>query len=86
MASPVPKLFQSIQVGTANLQHQVVLAPMKWARADRRNVLGELGLEYYKQRTSTPGTLVISEGTFLTLHAGGAANVPGIWSDKQIAV
>ncbi|KAH9036292.1 FMN-linked oxidoreductase [Lactarius hengduanensis] len=75
MASPVPKLFQSIQVGTANLQHRVVLAPMKRARADGRNVLGELGLEYYKQRTSTPGTLVISEGTFLALHAGGAANI-----------
>ncbi|KAH9031923.1 hypothetical protein EDB85DRAFT_2145853 [Lactarius pseudohatsudake] len=55
MASPVPKLFQPIQVGTANLQHRVVLAPMKRARADGQNVLG------------------------------GAANVPGIWSDEQIA-
>ncbi|KAH9170702.1 hypothetical protein EDB89DRAFT_2243908 [Lactarius sanguifluus] len=85
MASPVPKLFQPIQVGTTNLQHRVVLAPMKRARADGQNVLGELGLEYYKQRTSTPGTLVITEGTFIALHAGGSAHVPGIWSDEQIA-
>ncbi|KAH8982211.1 hypothetical protein EDB92DRAFT_2072335 [Lactarius akahatsu] len=85
MAAPAPKLFQPIQVGTTNLQHRVVLAPMKRTRADERNVLGELGLEYYKQRTSTPGTLAISEGTLIALHAGGCANVPGIWSDEQIA-
>ncbi|KAH8982224.1 FMN-linked oxidoreductase [Lactarius akahatsu] len=85
MATPVPKLFQSIQVGTTNLQHRVVLAPMKRARADERHVLGELGLEYYKQRTSTSGTLAISEGTCIVLHACGCTNVPGIWSDEQIA-
>ncbi|KAH9003650.1 FMN-linked oxidoreductase [Lactarius hatsudake] len=85
MAAPVPKIFQPTQVGTTNLQHRVVLAPMKRTRADERNVLGELGLEYYKQRTSTPGTLAITEGTFIALHAGGCANVPGIWSDEQIA-
>ncbi|KAI9432670.1 NADH:flavin oxidoreductase/NADH oxidase [Lactarius indigo] len=85
MAAPTPKLFQPIQVGTTSLQHRVVLAPMKRARADDRYVHGALGLEYYKQRTSTPGTLAISEGTFIALHAGGDANIPGIWSDEQIA-
>ncbi|KAI9432671.1 FMN-linked oxidoreductase [Lactarius indigo] len=85
MAAPVPKLFQPIQVGTANLQHRVVFAPMKRSRADDRYVHGALGLEYYKQRTSTPGTLVITEGTFIALHAGGFTNIPGIWSDEQIA-
>ncbi|KAH9062618.1 hypothetical protein EDB83DRAFT_2552082 [Lactarius deliciosus] len=85
MAALVPKPFQPIQVGTTNLQHRVVLAPMKRTRADERHVLGELGLEYYKQRTSTPGTLAITEGTCIALHACGCANVPGIWSDEQIA-
>ncbi|KAI9432669.1 hypothetical protein H4582DRAFT_2083058 [Lactarius indigo] len=84
MAALVPELFQPIQVGTANLQHRVVLAPMKRTRADERYVHGALGLEYYKQRTSIPGTLAITEGTFIALHAGGCANVPGIWSDEQI--
>src|SRR6266404_8701720 len=65
MATPVPKLFQPIRIGTANLQHRVVLAPMNRSRADERNVLGALGLEYYKQRTSAPGTLAITEGTIL---------------------
>ncbi|KAH9031919.1 hypothetical protein EDB85DRAFT_1303051 [Lactarius pseudohatsudake] len=85
MAIPVPNLFQPIQVGTANLQHRVVLPPMKRARAGERYVLGELGLKYYKQRTSTPGTLAITEGAVIALRAGGDTNVPGIWSDEQIA-
>ncbi|KAH8982222.1 hypothetical protein EDB92DRAFT_2117892 [Lactarius akahatsu] len=85
MAAPVPKLFQPIQVGNTNLQHRVVLAPMKRARADERYVLGELGLEYYKQRTSISGTLAITEGAVIAPQAGGDANVPGIWSDEQIA-
>ena len=85
MASPVPKLFQPIRVGTANLQHRVVLAPMKRSRADEQHLHGALALEYYKQRTSTPGTLAITEATVIALHAGGHANVPGIWNDEQIA-
>ena len=79
------KLFQPIHVGTANLQHRVVLAPMKRSRADERYVPGALELEYYKQRTSVPGTLAITEGTFISLHTGGYTNIPGIWNDEQIA-
>src|SRR6266702_2930159 len=85
MAAPVPKLFQPTRVGTANLQHRVVLAPMKRSRADEQYVPGALGLEYYKQRTSVPGTLAITEGTFIAPQAGGYTNIPGIWNDEQIA-
>jgi NADPH2 dehydrogenase len=84
MASPVPKLFRPVRVGTANLQHRVVLAPMKRARADNRRVHAALALGYYKQRTSVPGTLAITEATILAPHAGGHAYVPGIWNDEQI--
>lgn len=85
MAAPVPKLFQPIRVGTTDLQHRVVLAPMKRSRADERSVHGALALEYYKQRTGVPGTLAITEGTFIAPHAGGYSNIPGIWNDEQIA-
>lgn len=85
MASPVPKLFQPIRVGNAYLQHRVVLAPMKRARADERNVLGALALEYYKQRTSVNGTFAVTEGAVIAPQAGGHAYVPGIWNDDQIA-
>ena len=60
------------------------MGPMKRTRADDRHVHGALALEYYKQRTSVPGTLTITEGTFIALHAGGEANIPGIWNDEQI--
>ncbi|KAH9044851.1 FMN-linked oxidoreductase [Lactarius hengduanensis] len=85
MASKVAKLFQPIRVGTANLQHRVVLAPMTRCRADAQYVHGPLAVEYYKQRTSVPGTLAITEATFIAAQAGGYKNIPGIWSDKQIA-
>lgn len=84
-ASSIPKLFQPIRVGTANLQHRVVLAPLTRRRADDQHVPGPFALEYYKQRTSVPGTLAITEATVIAPRAGGYANVPGIWSDEQVA-
>ena len=83
--SSIPKLFQPIRVGTADLQHRVVMAPMARFRADAQHVHGPLALEYYKQRTSVPGTLAITEGTIIAARAGGYRNVPGIWSDEQIS-
>ena len=84
-ASPVPKLFQPIRVGTTNLQHRVVLAPMTRCRADVQHVPGALILEYYKHRTSVPGTLAITEATFIDACAGGYTNIHGVWNDEQVA-
>jgi NADPH2 dehydrogenase len=84
-SSSIPKLFQPIRIGASNLQHRVVLAPMTRLRADAQHVPGPLALEYYKQRTSAPGTLAIAEGTFIAAQAGGYKSVPGIWSDEQIS-
>ncbi|KAF8997966.1 hypothetical protein BDQ17DRAFT_1428656 [Cyathus striatus] len=39
--------------------------------------------DYYAQRSS-PGTLLIAEGTLISLEAVGYANSPGIWSDTQV--
>jgi len=38
--SSIPKLFQPIRVGTTNLQHRVVLAPMTRYRADDQTSMG----------------------------------------------
>jgi NADPH2 dehydrogenase len=40
---------------------------------------------YYTQRASSSGTLLVTEGTFIAPHAGGMANVPGIYNAAQIA-
>ncbi|KAK7693086.1 hypothetical protein QCA50_002651 [Cerrena zonata] len=77
------KLFQPIKVGDIQLQHRVVLAPLTRLRANAQHVHGDLAIEYYRQRASEPGTLLISEGTFISGKAGGMPNVPGIWSDEQ---
>jgi len=85
MAASLPKLFQPIRIGTTSLQHRVVLAPMTRCRANAQHVHGPLAVEYYKQRTSVPGTLAITEATLIAARAGGFNNAPGIWSDEQIA-
>jgi 2,4-dienoyl-CoA reductase-like NADH-dependent reductase (Old Yellow Enzyme family) len=82
--STIPKLFQPIRVSTANLQHRVVMAPMARFRADAQHVPGVHALEYYKQRTSVPGTLVIAESTTIAPRTGGYARNSGIWTDEQV--
>jgi len=78
------KLFTPIQLGRSALQHRVVLAPLTRFRAQSNHVPGEYAAKYYEQRASVPGTLLITEGTFIAGRAGGYNNVPGIWSDEQI--
>ncbi|TFK37193.1 hypothetical protein BDQ12DRAFT_699175 [Crucibulum laeve] len=84
--SPTPKLFQPIKVGSITLQHRVVLAPLTRFRAAKKTHIhtASLAKTYYSQRASTPGTLLITEATFIAARAGGYDNVPGIWSDEQI--
>ncbi|RPD60830.1 NADH:flavin oxidoreductase/NADH oxidase [Lentinus tigrinus ALCF2SS1-6] len=80
----VPKLFQPAKVGTLDLSNRVVLAPLTRLRADSAHVPTDLMVEYYKQRASYPGTLLVSEATFIAPQAGGMPHVPGIWSEEQV--
>ncbi|KAJ5534258.1 hypothetical protein N7527_000512 [Penicillium freii] len=77
-------LTSPLRIGNIDLKHRVVLAPLTRARADDQHVPLDLMREYYAQRASVPGTLLISEGTFISERAGGIGNVPGIWNDAQI--
>ncbi|KAI0744231.1 NADH:flavin oxidoreductase/NADH oxidase [Daedaleopsis nitida] len=83
--SATPQLFQPIQVGDMNLAHRVVLAPLTRLRADAEHVPTELTVEHYKQRSSVPGTLLITEATIIAPEAGGMPHAPGIWNDAQVA-
>ena len=83
--SSTPKLFQPIKVGNLTLAHRAVLAPLTRFRvSDRGHVPLPNVKEYYAQRASEPGTLLISEAVFIAPQAGGYWHVPGIWSDEQI--
>ncbi|KAH9970844.1 hypothetical protein BGW80DRAFT_1437976 [Lactifluus volemus] len=81
----VSALFKPLRVGAMNLQHRVVMAPLTRFRANKDHVHGELAKKYYSQRSSIPGTLIITEGTVISPQGGGYSNVPGIWSSAQIA-
>ncbi|EPQ51315.1 FMN-linked oxidoreductase [Gloeophyllum trabeum ATCC 11539] len=81
----LPKLFQPKQVGEITVQHRIVLAPLTRNRANKEHVHGDLAVEYYSQRASMPGTLLITEATYIARKAGGYPHVPGIWSEEQIA-
>lgn len=61
------------------------MPPMTRLRASKDHIEGDLGLEYYKQRSSVPGTLIITGCTFISLESGGFDNVPGIYNDAQVA-
>ncbi|KAF5353709.1 hypothetical protein D9758_008670 [Tetrapyrgos nigripes] len=81
----VSKLFQPIKLGDVDLKHRVVMPPLTRFRANEQHVPLPIVKEMYAQRASTPGTLLIAEGTFIDPRAGGYPFVPGIWSDEQIA-
>lgn len=79
------KHFQALKVGSMLLQHCNVLAPLTRFRADAAHVHTDLGVEYYAQCASIPGSLLISEATIISPDAGGYDYVPGIYNEAQIA-
>lgn len=79
------KLFSPLHVGQMQLAHRLAMAPMTRFRVDDDHVPLPIATEYYEQRASVPGTLLITEATLVSPRAGIYANVPGIWSEAQIA-
>ncbi|KLO15203.1 NADH:flavin oxidoreductase/NADH oxidase [Schizopora paradoxa] len=79
------RLFQPLHVGSAQLAHRVVFAPLTRLRADKAHVPTDLQVEYYAQRASVPGTLLITEATYISASGGGVDNIPGVWSEAQVA-
>ncbi|KZV90710.1 FMN-linked oxidoreductase [Exidia glandulosa HHB12029] len=78
-------LFTSGKIGALQTAHRVVLAPLTRLRNSPDHVPSDLSVEYYRQRSSVPGTLLITEGTIIAPSAGGIPFVPGIWNSEQIA-
>ncbi|CAP94853.1 Chanoclavine-I aldehyde reductase fgaOx3 [Penicillium rubens] len=79
------KLFTPLRVGRAELSNRIAMAPMTRFRADDNHTPLPIVKDYYAQRASVPGTLLITEATFISARAGGYPNVPGIYNDAQIA-
>lgn len=76
----------TLSSATKPLGHRIAMAPLTRFRASDEHVpIVPLVAEYYSQRASShPGTLLITEGTFISPSAGGMENVPGIYNQEQI--
>lgn len=79
------KLSAPLRVGRLDLSSRIAMAPMTRFRADDNHTPLPMVAEYYAQRASTPGTLIITEATFISPQAGGYPNIPGIYNSAQIA-
>lgn len=81
------KLFQPTRVGRMDLQHRVVMPPLTRNRADSNHVVGDIHVEHYALRATVPGTLIITEATYVTPRDAGLEwyNTPGLYSPEQIA-
>lgn len=78
------RLFEPLKIGNVELQNRIVMAPLTRYRASDVHVVLPIVKTYYAQRASVPGTLLISEATFISARAGGMDNIPGIYNDAQI--
>ena len=77
-------LFAPLQVGRLTLSHRIVLAPLTRLRATKDHVHTKLGVDYYTQRSSTPGSLLISEASVIHPAAGARPHAPYIYTDVQV--
>ncbi|KAK1080083.1 hypothetical protein LTR33_005841 [Friedmanniomyces endolithicus] len=78
------RLFTPLKLGYRELSSRLAMAPLTRFRADDDHVQLPFAKDYYTQRACVPGTLIITEATFISPEAGGYANVPGIYNDAQI--
>ena len=81
----MPSLAGPLRVGNLSLKHRLIMAPLTRFRANDAHVPLPMVTEYYAQRASVPGTLLITEGTFISRRASGYPNVPGIHTVDQIS-
>src|ERR1700679_1687124 len=78
------KLFTPVRLGSLNLKHRVVMAPLTRSRSGQPGgIPGDMMLQYYSDRASDGG-LIISEATNISLTARGWYGAPGIYTDWQI--
>lgn len=75
-------LFNPVRVGAWTLPNRVVMAPLTRNRAPGA-LANTLMASYYQQRASAG--LIITEATAISPQAQGYADVPGLWSDAQVA-
>ncbi|CAI7634804.1 unnamed protein product [Penicillium pancosmium] len=74
----------SLNIGNMQINHRIGMAPLTRLRASQDRVPTPLMKEYYSQRAAVPGTLIITEGTFISATCGGFPHAPGLWHEEQV--
>jgi len=80
-------MFKPLKVGNTEVLHRAFMPPLTRMRAQHPGNVPttEWAAKYYDQRSKRPGSMLITEGTFISPQAGGYDHAPGIWSDEQVA-
>ena len=76
-------LLDPIKIGDLSLPNRVVMGPLTRLRGTPDHIPTPVMIEYYTQRASAG--LILSEGLPVSPQGVGYAQVPGIWSEEQIA-
>jgi hypothetical protein len=78
------KLFTPVQLGSLNLKHRVVMAPLTRSRSEQPGgIPGDMMVQYYSDRASDGG-LIVGEATNISLTARGWYGAPGLYTDQQV--
>ena len=79
-------LFSPLQVGSIHCANRVVMAPLTRNRAPGA-IPTPLMTTYYTQRADPKNGagLIVTEATAISHQGQGYSDVPGIWSDEQVA-
>jgi N-ethylmaleimide reductase len=80
----VKPLLQPIRLGALQLDNRMAMASMTRGRVKNQAIAPTaLQARYYAQRASAG--LILSEGTWISRQAIGYGDVPGIFTDEQVA-
>ncbi|CAG8052502.1 unnamed protein product [Penicillium nalgiovense] len=82
---PQSRLFRPLKIGDMEVEYRIRMAPLTRFRATEDRVSTLLMKGYYSQCAALPGTLIITEGTFISATRGGFPHAPGIWNEDQVA-
>jgi N-ethylmaleimide reductase len=79
------RLFAPLKIGSFQLDHRVVMAPLTRLRAKASDLTAwEMTAEYYGQR-ATKGGLIIAEASPVVASGFGNTRVPGVYTEQQVA-
>jgi NADPH2 dehydrogenase len=83
--TPTSALFEPVRIGTVDLSSRIAMASLTRFRTDEDHTPLPFVKDYYAQRASTPGSLILSEAVIISRLAGSITNMPEFCSDTQVA-